>query len=229
VFGFGAAGMIMPWADEAQMFIRTTTKSTLLAWAANIGVPGEKWKGMMLDKSADVVNNLLASPTPEKALGILGVEVYDGLRDKLSVLAYRAKGQYAAYYPDSTFTSRDKKNLRDGHYTVWSPTIWMETLDGGGNPVNESAHYITELIAGREVSPAPNFDMIRIITLVGLVPDCAMGVNRTFEGGPLSLYSAAESCVCKYESLVDSSSCQTCSVASPCGSGVCRAGFCEVQ
>src|SRR5690348_12418622 len=30
VFGFGMAGMVMPWTDETQMFIRTVTKSTLL-------------------------------------------------------------------------------------------------------------------------------------------------------------------------------------------------------
>src|SRR5437588_453023 len=35
VFGFGAMGMISPWTDISQMFIRTTTKSTLLTWAAN--------------------------------------------------------------------------------------------------------------------------------------------------------------------------------------------------
>ena len=40
VFGFGMAGMIEPWSDETAMFIRTVTKSTLLAWAANIGVGG---------------------------------------------------------------------------------------------------------------------------------------------------------------------------------------------
>ena len=42
VFGFGAAAMVAPWIDEAQMFVRTVTKSTLLAWAANISVPGDK-------------------------------------------------------------------------------------------------------------------------------------------------------------------------------------------
>ena len=52
VFGFGMAGMIAPWTDEAQLFIRTVTKSTLLAWAANLGVPADRWKGVRLDGSA---------------------------------------------------------------------------------------------------------------------------------------------------------------------------------
>ena len=71
--------------------------------------------------------------------------------------------------------------------------------------------------------------MTKIVADVGLVPDCAMGVKREFEGGPLSLYQPAESCVCKYESLVDTSSCATCDVSTPCATGVCRNGFCEVR
>lgn len=229
VFGFGQAGMISPWMDELQMFIRTVTKSTLLAWAANISVPADKWKGVRLDGSPMVVSSLTGSTSPESAIGILGAEVYDGLRDTLNILAFRAKGQYAAYYPDSTSTSRDKKNVRDGHYTVWSPTIWMETVDDSGTPVKPDAHYVIQLIAGKSVTPANNFDMQAIVAAVGLVPDCAMHVQRSFEGGPLSLYQPAEDCTCKYESLVDTTTCAACSTSEPCTSGVCRNGLCEVQ
>ncbi len=229
VFGFGAAGMIAPWTNELALFIRTTTKSTLLAWAANISVPGGKWKGVQFDKSSDVVAQLETSTIPESAIGILGAEVYDSKRATLKSLAYRAQGQYAAYYADSTSSAFDKKNLRDGHYTVWSPTIWMDTVDANNNPVKPDARYVIDLIAGKSVTPAQSFDMIAVISAVGLVPDCAMGVKRTFEGGPLSLYSPAQSCVCKYESLVSTSSCQACSGTQACGTGVCRNNFCEVQ
>jgi hypothetical protein len=223
VFGFGAAGLISPWLDEAQLFIRTVTKSTLLAWAANISVPGDKWKGVKLDGSPMVVSGIQGGTAA--AIGILGAEVYDANRATMKALAYRAKGQYAAYYPDSSSSSRDKKNVRDGHYTVWSPTIWMDTVDGAGAPVKPDARYVIDLIAGKTVTPAPSFGMIDVIAAVGLVPDCAMHVNRSFEGGPLTLYRPAESCTCKYESLVDTSSCATCTTS--CATGVCRNGFCE--
>ena len=229
VFGFGAAGMIAPWIDEAQMFIRTVTKSTLLAWGANISVPANKWKGMAFDGSPMVVSALQSSTSPEKAIGILGVEVADALRSSIRILAFRAKGQHLAYFPDSTSTARDKKNVRDGHYTVWSPTVWMDTVDGNGAPVKPDTRYVIDLIVGRAVTPAPNFQPIDSISAVGLVPDCAMGVTRSFEGGPLSLYKPAQSCACKYESLVAGSTCQTCNATTPCTSGVCRDGFCEVQ
>ena len=229
VFGYGAAGMVMPWVDEAQMFIRTVTKSTLLAWGANISVPADKWKGMRFDGSPMVVSALQTSQTPEKAIGILGVEVADGLRNSLRILAFQAKGQRAAYFPDSTSSSRDKKNVRDGHYTVWSPTVWMDTTDTSGTPVKADARYVVDLITGKTVTPALNFKPIESIAAVGLVPDCAMGVTRSFEGGPLSIYKPAQSCVCKYESQVVGSTCATCSATQTCSSGVCRDGFCEVQ
>ena len=102
-------------------------------------------------------------------------------------------------------------------------------LKGRATAIKPDARYVIDLIAGKEVTPAPNFDMIAIISAVGLVPDCAMGVTRSFEGGPLSLYAAQQSCVCKYESLVDTTSCSTCSSTQPCTAGVCRKGYCEVQ
>jgi hypothetical protein len=156
-----------------------------------------------------VVADLESSTSPEKALGILGAEVYDSRRSTLKSLAFQARGQYAAYWPDSSPTSFDKKNVRDGHYTVWSPTIWMD-LETAGVPASADARYVIDLIAK-----------------VGLTPDCAMGVKRSFEGGPLSKYEPAQSCVCKYESLVDQSRCTTCTTT--CATGVCRNGFCEVR
>lgn len=228
VFGYGMGGMISPWTDEAQMFIRKDDKSTLLAWAANLGIPVAKWKGIKYDKSGEVVTALLGTQTPEKAIGLLGAEVYDANRATLNVLAYRAKEQYAAYYPDSTSSTRDKQNVRDGHYTVWSPTVWMDKVTGT-TPDKPDARYVIDLITKLTVIPEPNFDMQAIIAAVGLVPDCAMKVARSFEGGPLSLYTPTESCTCKYESLVQTTSCAICDAGTPCASGVCRNGFCEVR
>jgi len=227
VYGFGQAGMVTPWTDPTQLFIRTITKSTLLTWAANIAVPGDKWYGQRFDGSPQVVAALQASTTPETALGILGAEVYDANRATLTELAFRAKDQYAAYWADSTPTSRDKQNVRDGHYTVWSPTVWMYNTDGSGNAVNANAKYVVDMIAGHPVTPVPSFDPNVIVANVGLVPDCAMRVSRQFDGGPFSLYQPQASCTCKYLSIVDTTTCATCDTATPCATGVCRNGYCE--
>ena len=227
VFGFGMAGMVMPWIDETEMFIRTITKSTLLTWAANISVPGNKWKGTMFPASSDVVTHLSTAANPEAAIGILGAEVYDADRSFLTELAFRAKDQYAAYFADSTSTSFDKQNVRDGHYTVWSPTVWMYNVDGSNNPVKADAKYVVDLISAHPVVSPPSFDVTTIIARVGLVPDCAMRVTRDFDGGPLRLYKPAVSCTCKYLADVDVSPCDTCDAQHACATGVCRNGYCE--
>ena len=116
-FGFGAAGMAAPWVNEALMFIRPVTKSTLLAWAAALSVPAAKWKGARLDTSSEVLAAVSNAVDPQAAIGILGAEIYDQHRDVVNALAFRAFGQKRAYFPDSTRTSFDKQNLRDGHYT----------------------------------------------------------------------------------------------------------------
>lgn len=231
VFGFGTAGQVEPWTDESLFFIRTTTKSTLLTMAAAIGVPGAKWKGVMLDKSSEVLTNVATSPNPEKTIGILGAEIYDANRDKVNTLAFQAYKQTHAYYPDSTATSFDKRNVRDGHYTIWSPTVYLAPVDPQGNIPNARVRYLVDMILSKTVAPVPDFDPLQVVISKGLVPDCAMKVTRSFEGGDLSLYSPAEPCGCFYETSVGqmSGACVTCTVDNECNGGKCRHGYCEVK
>lgn len=230
-FGFGAAGKADPWIDEAFFFIRTPTKSTLLSMAAAIGVPAAKWKGVPFDKSTEVLNAVSTSTSPEKTIGILGAEIYDAHRDTMSALAFRAFKQKHAYYPDSTATSTDKENVRDGHYTIWSPTVYLAPVDGLGVIKNARAKYVIDMILSRTVTPTPDFDPLATLISKGLVPDCAMKVTRSFEAGDLSLYSPAEPCGCFFESKVGnpSASCKACANDAACGGGACRHGFCEAH
>ena len=233
VFGHGpSAGMITPWNDDSQAFRRRFTTSTLLAWAYNLGiVPPTKFKGIETASSMEVVNALRNSTAPQKAIGILGAEVYDQFRNELDVLAFRGYRQYAAYYPDSSASSFDKKNLRDGHYTVWSPTVYL-TRQTGGVPDNAQARYLLDLVRGHTVTPAPLFNPTNIIMHNGLIPDCAMEVQRDMEGGDLRRYQPTEECVCYFESQTGGTSCRTCNDQAACdgsGGGVCRNGYCEEQ
>jgi hypothetical protein len=231
VWGFGAGGMITPWDDETAMHKRRVTTSTLLSWAANIAVPPNKWKGVEQASSTAVVDALRNSTTPAKAIGILGAEVYDQFRNELDVLAFRGFRQWAAYYPDSSATALDKINVRDGHYTVWSPTVYL-TRATAGVPDDADAKYVIDLVLGRTVAPAPNFNPTLAVIHNGLVPDCAMEVQRGAEGGDLSRYQPPEECVCYYEAQVATTTCATCSTTAQCtaaGGGVCRNGYCEEQ
>lgn len=206
-FGFGSSGQVTPWNDESFLFIRTSTKSTLLTWAAILGVPAAKWKGVRRDKSSEVLNDVAASASPEKTVGLLGAEIYDGARNNVNALAFRAYGQGRAYLPDSTPTSFDKKNLRDGHYVSWSPTVWLAKVDGAGIPTDARVKYIIDCLLGNpDITPAPDFRPLDVVISKGLVPECAMEVTRSVEGGDLSPYHPSHSCGCYFESLVGGSS-----------------------
>jgi hypothetical protein len=249
IFGFGAAAEVAPWTDPTVYFARSASKSTLIAWADQVGVTVAGFQGRPLDKSQSVVDALSGkavhetTPTDiqiapitgneEKAIGLLGGDVYDANRTTTNALAYRALGQWAAYYPDSTSTSHDKKNVRDGHYVVWSPTVYMNYVTGT-TPNKPDTQYIIDMISGKDVTPAANFDPSEVIARVGLVPLCAMRVTREHEQAPLHGFTPPEDCTCKFESIVDASSCQTCTGSGACDrgdgtQGVCRANYCEVR
>jgi hypothetical protein len=236
VFGFGAQnGMVTPWMTPAEVYTRAVTASTLVAWANNIGVlPVTKFKGTPLAKSNDVVNALKNASDPQSAIGILGDEVYDANRATLDVLAYKAYGQYHAYWPDSTPSSTDKQNIRDGHYTVWSPTVYMyyQTAGAAPAPVDPDAKWVVDLIANKtDVTPMPDFDATGFVVDVGLVPLCAMKVDRDVEGGNLRLADPDQPCGCYFDSRAGNTpSCAACDASTPCaGTTVCRHNFCEAK
>lgn len=227
-FGFGRDGKVSPWLDNGQLFTRPVTKGTVISIGASIGVPAGKWQGVKVDLSQDLASRLGAAPEPERALGILGSEVYDGYRTTLKALAFRAYKQARAYWPDATQNSFDKQNVRDGHYHMWSYTHWLLRTDVQGKPRKALAQRVVDLLVGSTVQPPPRFEPLEATVQVGLVPRCAMRVQRSREGGDFSLYQPPEPCGCYFESrAVGSTRCTKCADSSTCGGGTCRHGFCE--
>jgi hypothetical protein len=179
--------------------------------------------------SSDVVNAVVNSPNAEASIGILGAEVYDANRGKgLKTLAFRALGQKEAYYPDSSDSAFDKQNVRDGHYALWSPTVYITKTDANG-PLNPSVAAITDAVLGR----APTLDGLADAVKVGLIPECAMHVSRETDGGDLSPFTAPASCTCYYLSKIPGATgapagCSACDGDAGCGDGgTCQFGFCE--
>lgn len=229
VFGFGMAGMVTPWIDDKQLYIRPTTKGTIISMGASIKVPAGKWKGVPVNLSPDLASMVAGSSAPTSAIGILGSEVYDGLRQNLKALAFRAFGQYHAFFPDSKPTAFDRQNVRDGHYHMWSYTHWLITTDAMGNPVNPRAKRVVDLIVSTPVAPPPKFEPIDVIARVGLVPSCAMKVQRSVEGGPYLPFDPPAPCGCYFDQLTGTTGCTPCSDSTPCNRGTCRRGFCEAH
>jgi hypothetical protein len=229
VYGFGAAGMATPWLNDQFIFTRPNDASTLICLAAAAGIPPSKAKGVLEMRSADMITAMTGAAAPDEAtIGILGTAPYDKNRANVKSLAFKMTGQYFAYYPDSTTSSFDKLNMRQGRYFPWSVTDWLTKIDAlTMQPVNAKAAYLIGLITDQPVTPAPGFDPLQSVMSSGLVPACAMQVTRSVEAGDLSLYDSPTPCGCAWDAKFSTTSCTACSATMPCASGVCRHGYCE--
>lgn len=256
-FGDGANNMVTyngaaEWNDPSQFFLRPASKSTLVSTALNIHLTPKQMTFVTADggtgdgrhlepKSSDVLAAVKAA-TSMQAIGILGDEVFDANRGMgVDVLAFQAFGQNQAFYPDSTTTSFDKQNIRDGHYTLWSPTVYIAPVDGSGVPSNAAVKYIIDLVLGNPNPTPPTgladggmpIDGLGDIVKVGLTPNCAMQVQRSGDGAPLTSYTPTAPCTCYFLSQVPNAgtlpaSCVACSSSNSCTTGSCFNGYCEV-
>jgi hypothetical protein len=234
VFGFGATGGVMPWIDPMFFFVRPATKGTQVSLGAVINVPAAKWKGQKIDQSTSVASMVAASTAPDKTIGILGAEIYDSATNRAAMraLSFEAFGQTGGYFPDATVTTFDKRNVRDGHYAAWSHVFYMTAIDSSGAVMNANAGRLIDILTGAPNAAAPaGVDPLALVASKGLVPPCAMTVQRSAEGGPLYRSQPASPCGCFYESVVGTapSTCTACSASAPCaGTGQqCIHGFCE--
>jgi hypothetical protein len=240
------------WNVPSELFLRPASKSTLVVTALNIGLTaaeatlttadGGTSDGRILEPSSTDVVTAVAASTSMQALGILGDEVFDANRSAgIDILAFQAFGQSLGYYPDSTTTSFDKQNIRDGHYALWSPTVWITPVDASGAPSNGYVKYVIDLVLGTQNALPPGglvdggapIDGIGDIVGVSLTPSCAMQVTRSADGAPLTPYKPAAPCTCHFLSKVPNAaplpaSCVTCSTSKPCATGACFNGYCEV-
>ncbi len=264
--GRGREANALPWVEEPApvggtptVFLRGPTTSTLLTMAANVApelLPASRWVGYRLegqdDRSSVVISgvaNAAGTPLDAATIGIVGVELYDRERARLDLLAYQAAGQLYGYYPDSTPNARDKRNLRDGHYVPWGYTEYIARTGEGGAAADANVRRVLAIVRGEEVvhlRSAPgvaepfDLDALEVVATNGLVPACAMGVKREFDGGDLSIDEPAAPCGCFFETVQDpglkadptaewAARCPACSDAAPCAAGACRRGYCEAR
>ncbi len=115
----------------------------------------------------------------DAALGLLGTDYYDLPihRDALKALGFQANGQSCAYLPDSSLTTRDKINVRDGHYPLWG-RIHFFTGRTNGTPSSPVAAAFLSLFIGPTLDPV----ILAAFIKAGWVPACA-GRCRPLEAG----------------------------------------------
>lgn len=234
VYGFGNDSGAAPWTDDTKIEQRSATSGTQQMIGAFLGVPAAKFKGHSNAGSGDLITSLdssAAGGNADKAIGILATDQADKNRAKIKVLGYQHFEQSCAYWPDSTATSFDKANVRDGHYTIWGP-LHMFAKTSDGNVTNANAKKIIDALAGTDI-PA-DLDLIALEAKSGVVPACAMRVTRTKDGGELASFMPDKSCACKFEKEATGAApdeCKGCESNSDCPSSApaCNFKFCEVK
>jgi len=245
VFGFGKDGGVLDstaarplWDDENYLFQRSASSGTQAMISAAIGVPAALWKGKGHSSSGSVAADLQSAAatqdTADKAIGILAADYIDSnnLRAQIRMLAFQDSNQPCALYPDSTATARDKRNVRDGHYPIWSPLHILYKADSSGNPANSANQQqtidIIGYLSGSKVLPN-GIKLIDVYAQSGLIPECAMHVARQKDGGNILPFQPSNPCSCLFElKATGSTSCSTCTVQGDCAQNeTCSLGFCE--
>ncbi len=245
VFGFGKSGGVTDttgatpiWNQESYLFQRSASSGTQAMLAAAIGVPATAWLGKPHKTSDDVAADIQLAgqrqDTANLAIGILAADYIDSknLRAQIRVLAFQDSSQTCAMYPDSTASAHDKRNVRDGHYPVWGPLHLLLKVDALGNPANTSNRQaisdIVGYLSGTKVLPN-GVQLLDVYAQSGLVPECAMHVTRTKDGGNITPYAPPSPCSCVFEAkATGTTACTSCKVQGDCGATqTCSQGYCE--
>jgi hypothetical protein len=231
IWGCGMSGGVEPFtSDMSDTMQRSSGSGTQGIVAKAINVPPTAFKGVANSSGGVLVTTLLAAPDPGSAIGFLAADSYDSNRGMLSALAFEAFGQTNAYYADSTASTFDKHNTRDGHYLVWGPEHFFAAADATGKITNTKAASFIGWVNGTVTTPA--FNMLDIAGTANVVPQCAMKVTRDQDGGFIRPYTPAAPCGCYWESIATKTAapagCTACTADTDCTGGKhCSNKFCE--
>lgn len=234
VFGSGQAGDGgLPWNNPNLYFVRNASTGTQQMIGRAIDVPPDQFWGVDRGTAANVDAEMRVITNPaiaNQAIGIISADYYDEDRPNLLALGFQADEQECAYLPDSTLYTKDKQNVRDGHYPIWGPLHFFAAV-ANGVPVSAGAAAFVSVVS------LPNLPQSFLDACIGssLVPTCAMQVQRSSELGPLSVYTPPFSCSCYFEAQTNgapSAGCTTCGGPSDCTDPdrpACNLGYCEAQ
>ena len=243
IYGCGPNAGIAGFGEAGGIFCRDMNSGTQITIAKNIGIAPSftmcQGTAQGVNGTSGVIQGVEGYSNPQASIGFIGADAYDAPasgttpapRSGLSSLAFAAYGQTKAYYADSDAASFDRKNVRDGHYTMWGYEHLIVNVDTTGAITNPKAANFVGWILGTKVDPS--FDPVTLEATAGTIPVCAMKVQRTDDGGPLSYYTDPDPCGCAYEAAVTKTTpagCAACTGtgASTCTGGMtCHHGYCE--
>ena len=198
-------------------------------------------KGLLVDGGAPA--SPLTQQNIDSTIGILASDVADSTRQVLKPLAFQDVGESCGWFPDSTQTSFDKKNVRDGHYPIWGPSHFLAYVDANGNPVNAKVKALIDALNGENAQVLASLDIVQFYATSHIIPTCAMHVSRASDGQDYSFFAPQTSCSCYYDLAatgeVDPARCISCKTSADCTNapngatscvlafGIPPVGFCE--
>jgi hypothetical protein len=106
----------------------------------------------------------------------------------------------------------------------------MTSVDSAGAVTKPRVKTIIDAMTGGPGAAAVGINSIALAAANGLVPLCAMTVQRSAEAGDQSAYAPPSPCGCAYEAAVGKApaACVACTSATACPTGTqCSSGYCE--
>jgi hypothetical protein len=245
IWGCGARGNVAPFTIATEIFQRSQTSGTQIQIAKNIGVAESAFLGVATSSSAAMLTALVNAPDPQSAIGFIAADFYASHRSALNALAFRGVGQKMAYYPDSSSIATDLRNVRDGRYMIQGPLhFFSQRLNAAGvadpnGATSPVAKLVLDWLTGAvPIDPSKPGRYVTTVATLGDVPQCAMKVQISKEGGSFSPKIPNPSCHCAFEiakslrSPASTGLCSPCTVADasdPCSAAGlrCQTGYCE--
>ncbi|MBK6515954.1 MAG: hypothetical protein IPM79_04140 [Polyangiaceae bacterium] len=230
VYGFGAeSNVVAPWTDPLTILHRDENSGAENVFAKTIGLDVTKFAGMSLNSTGTLVTQVASATGADvnTTIGGANVGIIDSRRGEIRALAYQHYDQTCGYYPDSSLDAFDKRNIRDGHYPIWGAIHIYTRVDEAGIPINAGANRFINLTLGTD--EIEGLDPIALEATSNLIPQCAMTVARTEDGGPLSSSLPPRPCGCYFESLTGGTDCEACMSSAECPAEApeCSYGYCE--
>jgi hypothetical protein len=228
VFGLGGlnpSGLnASPWLDPSYYSVRNSGAGSTALAAELIHVPRSAFWGVDRLSTDAIRDSLIASAAPEQSLGILSIDYADKNRGNLRVLYLQGEGQISGFLPDSSETSLNKANVRDGHYPLWG-YVHFYTANVNGAPSPAAGVFVT-----RFTVPKLDRDLVDAMITASLTPQCAMRVARSVEMGPFIPNPYKFQCGCYFDfKTTGRTPCTPCATANDCPAvaPACNYGFCE--
>jgi hypothetical protein len=215
-----------PWTNPAYYAIRNSGAGSTALAAELIHVPRTAFWGVDRLSTDNVRDSLIASAAPDQAIGILSIDYADKSRGNLRVLYLQGEGQLTGYLPDSSPTSLNKANVRDGHYPLWG-YVHFYTVNVNGAPSPAAGAFVTRFSV-----PKLDRELVDAMIDASLVPQCAMKVARATEMGGFIPNPYKFQCGCYFDArTVGKASCATCKSSNDCPANApsCNYGFCETE